>query len=432
MKLVVRRRAAAFGSKGMTGQHDSDRTQGAAPKRLSQDSILQATRPTPESGAAGFVAGSQIHLALFFTRTISLGTWDRQGILEREIALYTRLAQRGVHTHFITYGDRRDLAFEHRLPGISVHCNRWGLPRRWYRRHLVHLHRRVLSRCHLYKTNQIDGGLAAVAAARRWRRPLIARCGYLWSDFAAEQYGGDSPEAREADRVEREVFAAADRCVVTTAAMADRIAERIPSAAKSIHVIPNYVDTALFRPLENRTEEVDLLFIGRWSPQKNIPALIEAVRALPVRLRLIGGRPPIRWDGETDFPSRVEVLEPQPHHCLPELIHSAKVFVLPSLYEGHPKVLIEAMACGRPVIAADVPGIRQVVRHEHNGLLCGTDAGSIRAAIVRLLGDERLRRRLAENARRDAVALYGLDHVVNRELALIEELTKHGRNLHVA
>ena len=62
---------------------------------------------------------------------------------------------------------------------------------------------------------------------------------------------------------------------------------------------------------------------------------------------------------------------------LPTYINSARAFVLCSLIEGHPRVMIEAMACGMPIIGTNVPGISNVLQHEVTGYLCDTDADSI-------------------------------------------------------
>jgi glycosyltransferase involved in cell wall biosynthesis len=110
---------------------------------------------------------------------------------------------------------------------------------------------------------------------------------------------------------------------------------------------------------------------------------------------------------------------------LPRLLNEAEVFVLPSLYEGNPKALLEAMACGLPVLATNVEGNREVVQHGVTGYLCkDTSAESLREGIEKLLADERLRNTLGRNAREFIEREYALDVLLERELALLATLTR--------
>ena len=113
-----------------------------------------------------------------------------------------------------------------------------------------------------------------------------------------------------------------------------------------------------------------------------------------------------------------------PNTELPQYLNRSKIFILPSHYEGHPKTLIEAMAAGAAVIGANVPGIREVIRHGENGWLCGTDPGNIRAAITALIDSEQLRLELGRNARAFALAHYSLDTIAESELGLLETLRR--------
>ena len=193
-----------------------------------------------------------------------------------------------------------------------------------------------------------------------------------------------------------------------------------------MRVIPNYVDTEHFRPLAAGEPEVDLVFAGRFTPQKNLASLIEALRPLDASLRIIGGgRKRPSWESEIgDLDGRLQWRGNVSHAEMPDLFARARAFVLPSHFEGHPKTLIEAMASGLPVIGADSPGIREVIRHGENGVLCGTRPDEIREAIRVVLGDGALRARLGANARRFAVERFSLDRVAPLELSLIDEVVR--------
>jgi glycosyltransferase involved in cell wall biosynthesis len=345
------------------------------------------------------------------------------GMLEREIAIYKRLLRRGFEVSFVTYGSEADLAYLGKMGGIRILCNQTGLAPEVYENSLGSLHRESLESCHIIKTNQIYGGELALSASQVFQKPLIARCGYMWSQNAAKEHGTDSEAAIHAREVEEKVFRGANRVVVTTPAMRDDVLRRIPEAASKLAVIPNYVDTDVFRPYSEVPDEVTLIFVGRIAPEKNLSALLEAIQPLQVRLIIIGeGK--IRPELQRRFASlngRISWEGNVPNSELPGYLNRAGLFILPSFYEGHPKALIEAMACGLPVIGADSPGIRELIRHGETGYSCGGDSVSIREAIQELLARPTLRERIGRNARQYVIENYSLDRIAELELALLKE-----------
>jgi glycosyltransferase involved in cell wall biosynthesis len=104
-------------------------------------------------------------------------------------------------------------------------------------------------------------------------------------------------------------------------------------------------------------------------------------------------------------------------------LEDADAFVLPSRAEGISNALLEAMALGLPVIASAVPGNTDVVEHEANGLLVDVDdPASLGAAVLRLLDEPDLRRRLGRAARRTVAGRYSIEHVGRRYVTLYREL----------
>jgi glycosyltransferase involved in cell wall biosynthesis len=335
-----------------------------------------------------------------------------------------------VQVRFVTYGDSRELDFADRLPGMTIHCNRWNLPLNIYTRLLPWMHAPGLQRSDVIKTNQLNGVQVAVRAARLWRKPLIARCGYMWSEFVARHQDAAldtiTPAVQRARAVEDDSFRRATRIVVTTDAMADAVKQRVPSAATKTAIVPNYVATDHFAPFHGQPTSVDILFVGRLAAQKNLAALLEAIVPLDLRLMIIGSgslSEPLQQRFASIAP-RIQWHPNVPNHELPRYMNAAHIFVLPSHYEGHPKALIEAMSCGLPVIGTDVPGIRELIRHGETGYLCGTAPEDIRAAIQTVLADADLRSTLGKNARRYVLEHFALDQIAEQELALLREVVQ--------
>ena len=366
-----------------------------------------------------------ICLVLFFTDGVSLGTWDKVGILERELAIYRQLEIHGVQVMFVTYGDSSDLRYAERIPSIPILCNRWHLPARLYSFCLPILHARSLAKANVYKTNQILGAEIALRAARLWRKPLIARCGFLRSEFIEREHGVDSPEARRVRALEHRLFTAADRVVVTTPVMRDALLCRYHVSAERVNVIPNYVRTNLFRPNGDRHHTARrICFVGRLEDQKNVLALLQAIKGLDVELIIVGsGRLSERMQIEAEENGlTVLFLGNVPHGQIPDILRSSELFVLPSHYEGHPKALLEAMACGLPVVGTHVPGIQKLIVQGETGYLCEPSPEGIREAIQHILANGDLRARLGRKAREFVLEHFAVGKIVQKELALLKEI----------
>ncbi len=108
---------------------------------------------------------------------------------------------------------------------------------------------------------------------------------------------------------------------------------------------------------------------------------------------------------------------------MPALFNSVDVVVLPSYREGLPKGLIEAAAAGKALVTTDVPGCREVVDHEQNGLLVpARDSRALAQAIARLINEPELRKRLGQAARTKALQSFDEKIVIERTLVVYQEL----------
>ncbi|HVC28989.1 MAG TPA: glycosyltransferase family 4 protein [Gammaproteobacteria bacterium] len=107
-----------------------------------------------------------------------------------------------------------------------------------------------------------------------------------------------------------------------------------------------------------------------------------------------------------------------------EVCRQASIICLPSYYgEGVPRILIEAAACGRPIVTTDTPGCREIVRHGVNGLLVPPrDSSALAHALKQLLEDPESRKQMGRAAREIAVAEFSLEKVVSETLAVYRQL----------
>lgn len=360
---------------------------------------------------------------LFMTRRMSLLEWERNGSLEREIALYRELGKIIGKISIISYGGIEEEEYQTLFPGLQILSNRWRLPLRIYEKLIPYLHQDVLREASLYKTNQTDGADICMDAALKFSKPFIARCGYLWSIFLANNptKRGQTAQAR---RTEQRVFHQAESVVVTTLRQLDWIIKEYGLLREKCRVIPNYVITDLFKPAGQSETRNRICMVGRLDSEKNPLAVIDACKGLDVEIVMVGSGP-LREEiiqRACAMGVKVEMQGMVPHEKLPEVLSTVSMYAMVSPLEGHPKALLEAMACGLPVIGGNSPGIREEIADGKNGLICEIDSGSIRNAVQRLLNNPHLKKSLGQEARKYIIDNYSLECVVNKEIRLFQEL----------
>lgn len=362
--------------------------------------------------------------ALFFTtQGRSLENWERIGIFEREVKLYRHTAAHFTTIYFFTYGTR-DVAYRDRLPdNIVIVPKPKYLPVMLYSFLLPLIHWRKLKGVDIYKTNQMDGSWTAVLAKKLYGGKLIVRCGYEWLRFM--QLANRSWLKRFAARTaETFAYRNADVIVQTSQEAGQFVQKEFSIAAEKVHIIPNYIDTNLFVPTAEAKQQNSIVYVGRLEPEKNVLSLIEALDGLPVTLTIIGNgsqRALLERTAQARMVS-IQWLGIVSQTALPAALTKHAVFVLPSLHEGSPKTLLEAMSCGLPCIATDVPGSREVVHTGIDGILSGTAPQSLRVSIQRLLEDADLRTRLGAAARITILNTYSFEKILEQELSVYTTL----------
>ncbi|RJQ34462.1 glycosyltransferase [Candidatus Parcubacteria bacterium] len=174
-----------------------------------------------------------------------------------------------------------------------------------------------------------------------------------------------------------------------------------------IVVVPNGIDVSRFRKEEEHAPNpfFTFLFVGRLVEQKGVDVLLEAFGKLDHAELHIVGDGTLKNDLEKKarmLPgSRIEFLGTR--RDVPALLSRADCFVFPSRWEGYGLAIAEAAATGLPIIASDVPAVRDLVEHEKEAILVPPgDAAALSIAMQRVMGDHALRQRLARAARERA------------------------------
>lgn len=368
-------------------------------------------------------------LGLFFSYGVGIETWEKQGYLNRELKYYTKLSQQLGKVSFFTYErpDLKGLRDRVSVALVSIFPKKQAMPNFVYSFLMVFLQAKAIKQCDILKTNQMSGALPAIIAKVIYKKKLVVRCGYEWL-YSFKKAKKPFWKKVIVYCLEWVAYKMANIVIFTSKADKAFAQKTFKIKESKIEIIPNYIDTDLFKPMpEIKKEANSVCYVGRLSKEKNVSALIEAIGGLPFAKLYLAGDGPLK-DGlqkqviDLGAKERVVFLGKVPNEQLPQLLNKCVIFDLPSLYEGNPKALLEAMACGLPCVASDIEGINEIIKHNENGLLVKPLKDEIKKALLLLFEDSSLPERLAKQARIAIENNYSLSEVILQELALVKEL----------
>lgn len=187
-----------------------------------------------------------------------------------------------------------------------------------------------------------------------------------------------------------------------------------------VTVVPNWIDTTKFYPASSPRPQdsvvIELAYVGWLDPVKGLDYLIDAMGLLAqtrtdFRLTLYGGgishEPLTARVDELGVAQRIHFAGWIPADEVRDALVASDIFVFPSLQEGMPNSLLQAMACGLPVIATHITSIPELVEPGRNGILVPPkDAAAIAAALGELMDNPALRRAMGENNQADVAARF--------------------------
>lgn len=218
------------------------------------------------------------------------------------------------------------------------------------------------------------------------------------------------------------------------------LGDRFKVPGDRIACIQNGVDLALFRNPSDKSVLKQRLgidpgchvigMVGNLRPEKNHKFLIDAfrllIRELPNCVLVLVGEGPLRRDLEQYAPELLmekKLMLLGVRNDIPDIMHSFDVYCLPSLHEGLPMTLLEAMASSVPVVGTDVEGIRDLVQDGINGLLSPLgDSEKLASRLREVLQDESLGKKLVENGTVCVRNDHDLRRMVDRYAGLFQKV----------
>ena len=208
------------------------------------------------------------------------------------------------------------------------------------------------------------------------------------------------------------------------------ILKKLGIDSDKIVVIHNGIDTNVFTPDKREESNNQILWIGRFTPGKGVEYVIDAFGMLVneysnLKLLMIGTGPLKeiieQKIQDLNLSKNIIIKEFIPNSNLPEIYQNSDAFILPSINEGIPRTILEAMACGLPVVCTKLPQLTDVVKG--CGLLVPLrDSQALVEAVSKIVSDESLAQKVGENGRKKVVENYSWEDTVKRTINLYDEL----------
>ena len=372
-------------------------------------------------------------LSLHTSPLVQPGVGDSGGMNVYVRELVSALAQAGVACDVYTRAWRRGLPPEVNVePGVRViHVEagpRDEIPKEDLPGVVPQFTTGVID--HVRATGDVDAlhanywlsGVAGHVAKHELELPLVS----TFHTLARVKVDADVDESAQRVRAESDVIGCSDAILANCAEEAEDLQYHYGAPAERIEIVPPGVDHAFFSPGDRNgaraalgwtdadrvsvaggrgaTEHPVLLFVGRIQPLKGLDVAVGALAELDddrAELVAVGG--PSGPEGDAELArvcklaadlgvlDRVRFVEPQPHHLLSTWYRAADVILMPSRSESFGLVALEAAACGRPVVAAGVGGLRTIVDDGRTGFLVdGREPSAYASAVDVLLRDPAL------------------------------------------
>ncbi len=184
---------------------------------------------------------------------------------------------------------------------------------------------------------------------------------------------------------------------------------------------------------------VRIIFVGRFAPPKDPLLLLKAIEACPksikqsIRLSLIGDGPLVQevqqYIQEHHLVDSIYLLGSLTPPHVQQALQTSDIFILPSRYEGFPYVVLEAMACGLPVIASDVGGIREAIEQDAGLVIPPNDQQALTDAIVQLVQHPEERKNMGKIGRQKTQTIFSLETMCHNTHALYTKVINTTREL---
>jgi len=329
-----------------------------------------------------------VNVVIIFTYDMSLRAWEEAGIIDRELNLYKQLAMAyGYRFTFVTFGDKSDMKYVSYVPNSQIipiyKFSKYRKTKviRFIKSFFIFIRiNKLIVKPNLIKTNQLMGFWVSLGIKFRYKCPLIIRTGYDIYEFSIKDNKSFFKKSLYYFLTQIGLLVSDVYSVTTNAT-------------------PNWVSKNMeINKFKDRKNAV--ISVGRMEKQKNYTYLIEEFADTNISISIIGEGSQKKDLEKFAIKKNTDVsfLKKIPNSELIELLSNYKYFVLPSTFEGNPKVVMEAMAAGCVVLVNNFPGIDEIVTNEVDGYVFDAKRGRLLNLFNSIANNEQELAEVSQNA----------------------------------
>ena len=376
---------------------------------------------------------NNFNVMLLLTLGGSLEAWHNAGHAARELRYYGLIAQKVKQVSVLTYGFK-DYQYKETWSPIRI-LHRLGCIQHYYKYAVVapFYYWRAFRQANIVKSNQSIGSLVALVG--KMIRPslkMVVRCGWVRTkETIISEQKKSGLSLKVSLFAEWLAFNTANAVITVTESDAQYIVDHYHVNRSKITVVPNAVDEdILFYRIEptDLSSKIRILLVGRLVEMKNFDRVIDAAAAIDRDIEIsIAGEGPLR-NQLNDLAQQkgvsVTFLGSVENDEMVHVYHRHDLLLLTEAWgSGMPKVLLEAMSAGIPILASRTRSAQQIMRNEENGFCCNAELDDQIRALNHILSQPvALIERIREQARRDVEQKYSMKSCVEQELALYRRL----------
>ncbi len=383
-------------------------------------------------------SGERRTLILILTLGVGISEWKQAQIFEREMALWKDYVRNQWKVWIVStskmdylnqFKDTSELGIHFLSLPPATGRGKFLIPQSWKNLIRDSLKSEKNSPSVIVRTNQLWGAHLAAYVSKFLDCPLVVRQGFSLKE--------DLRQKKETSWFRRYLVQIYEKRYLRRASLAEFTTERVRMISNRSHVrtqrqvvIPNYVDTLTWSPIRApwppKGHDITLGFFGRLEPQKNLLNLVEALAGLPwIRLEIIGFG--TQREALLDMSSKCQVtttfIDPMPPQLLSGYIERWTAAVFPSLYEGHPKAIIETMTKGVPIVGTPVLGIQELLEDGRGLISSGVSSKDIRDATLALLHKDDVEvNEMIRKAQEFSISRYSLASIATEQRRVYSEI----------